>query len=108
MWAAVAEAAVMSRSGSMVGPRAENRAASVERWASEKLVTTRYGMARRSSVASASHRAVDRLALEDEDAIGVEHEAGEVAHGGAQVGGVGQSASADGRLPPAASGGDAC
>ena len=52
-----------------------NQPASVSRWSCEKLVTTRNGMPRWPSDATASTDPGSGFALEDEDAVGIEDEA---------------------------------
>ena len=82
----------MIRSGSMLEAVAcANRPASVVRWASEKLVTTRNGDAARLEAPQRLDRARERLALEDEDAVGVEDEALDPVQGRAEVGRGGRS-----------------
>ena len=65
----------MIRSGSIARPLAPNHAASVSRWSCEKLVTTRNGIPRAVEAADRLDRARQRRAVEDDDAVGVEHEA---------------------------------
>ena len=61
--------------GSITRPPRANQPASVSRWSCEKLVTTRNGMPPLLERPDRLDRARQRGALEDDDAVGIEHQA---------------------------------